>query len=126
MADIKIQQGLPFVRAQLIAQGKSLTVENVILDTGSAHCIFRTDDLEQLGIQHEPSDTIRTMFGVGGVEYVIEKEISALRVGDLSVSPFTIQIGAVNYGMDINGILGLDFLLATKAQIDLDQLVITV
>jgi len=44
---------------------------------------------------------------------------TSFRVGDLIVSP---HLGSVNYGFQMNGILGLDFLLQTGAVIDFKAL----
>ena len=63
--------------------------------------------------------------GIGGVEYVIEKQIDQLSIGKLAMTGFTIQMGALDYGMQINGIIGADFLLKTGAKLDFDRLLIS-
>jgi len=40
------------------------------------------------------------------------------------IPDFIIQIGAMNYGFHINGILGMDFLKRSKAMIDIDENII--
>ena len=100
-----------------------MSFKRVLVDTGSGGTLFKTDDLETIGVKIQGTDRIRTMFGIGGEEYVIEKQIDTLEVGsDLSVSPFTIEMGRMAYRMEIDGILGMNFLLAAKAVIDLDTL----
>ena len=55
--------------------------------------------------------------------YIIALEqITKIQVGDLIMSPMRIQMGAVDYGFPLDGVLGLDFLLATKAIIDFSSL----
>jgi hypothetical protein len=59
------------------------------------------------------------MVGIGGgTEAVIERPIDALEIGELRASPFTIQIGLLDYQIQMNGIIGTDFLLASKAVLD--------
>jgi len=41
-----------------------------------------------------------------------------LAVSDLSVNSFRIQLGALDYGVAMDGIIGTDFLLQAGAQID--------
>ncbi|MCU0511389.1 MAG: hypothetical protein MUE40_02350 [Anaerolineae bacterium] len=94
--------------------GKSLTLERVLIDTGAAACVFKTDDLVYM---HE-TDILRTMRGVGGIERVIQKQIDRLEAGGLQAAPFTIQMGAMDYGLPLDGILGSDFWLATRAVIN--------
>jgi hypothetical protein len=42
----------------------------------------------------------------------------------MAVQDFEIQVGAMYYGFPINGIIGTDFLLATRTVVDLGNLVL--
>lgn len=118
MTVIIVRDRLPFVSVELTANGQRLQISNVLLDTGAAVSVFRTDDLSTIGIVPLPTDQIRFMSGVGGREAVIEKQTDTLTVGNLTISPFTIQLGIMDYGFAINGIIGMDFLATTRAIID--------
>lgn len=78
MIGITIAYDLPFVAVTLTAKNQQVTFERVLLDTGSAATLFKTDNLEQLGIIPQPDNRIRFMAGVGGIESVIEKQVDAL------------------------------------------------
>jgi len=119
---IRLIDGLAFVTVTLQANGQVLSLERVLLDTGSAGTVFKTDALELIGVFPLPTDPLRLLRGIGGDEAVIEKSIEALQVGALVIAPFTIQIGAVDYGIVMDGILGLDFLLRAHALIDLESM----
>jgi hypothetical protein len=119
---IHVINGLPFVAVTLRVGGQILTLEHVLLDTGSHSTVFKTLDLEKLGIRLLLTDQLRFLRGIGGLEAVVEKTIDALEVGSLVVAPFTIEMGAVDYGFPLDGILGIDFLLRTQAVIDLHTL----
>src|SRR5687767_4674889 len=125
MTQLKIIQGLPFVAAKLEANGKVIQLEYVLIDTGAAVSIFNTDDLKRIGIEQQLTDEIIKMSGIGGDEYVIEKQIDKISVDNLIVAPFLLQIGSMQYGMRIDGILGTDFLQKTGAKIDFTNLTIT-
>jgi hypothetical protein len=43
-------------------------------------------------------------------------------VGELQVSDFQIEVGSMDYGFDIDGIIGMDFLIQVEAIIDLARL----
>lgn len=122
MPSITIAHGLPFVDVIIAANNREHLVTNVLLDTGSVACIFRTDDVELIGVSLAPEDRFRNLSGIGGKEWVVEKKIDRISVGNLTVSPIVIQVGAVKYGYSINGILGIDFMLQTGAVIDLHNL----
>jgi aspartyl protease len=122
---IRIISGLPFTSAKLEANGQILKFERVLIDSGSGTCLFKTDDLAKIGIFIISTDKLEYMRGIGGEEVVISKLVSSLSVGNMTVNPFTIQIGALDYGMQIDGILGVDFLLKTGAKIDFENLMIS-
>ena len=121
---IEIRSGLPFVRASLIHCKKEIELDNVLLDTGSSGTIFSADKVLGIGLRAEPDDTVHRIRGVGGSEFVFIKQIDAISLGEFRIEHFNIEVGSVNYGFKINGIAGIDFLLQTKAIIDLDQLML--
>jgi hypothetical protein len=92
-----------------------------LVDTGSATTIFASDYVRQFGIDSEPEDRIRKIVGVGGSEYVIEKRIDVLIIDDVLIKDSIIQIGDMDYGFGINGIIGGDLLIRTKMIIDYER-----
>ncbi len=72
-----------------------------------------------MGLKLAPHDPIRTIRGVGGTEFVFVKNIDRLEMGTLQARNVEIEIGAMDYGMAIYGIIGMDFLLDVGATIDL-------
>ncbi|MFC1959922.1 hypothetical protein ACFLYO_04360, partial [Chloroflexota bacterium] len=84
MTAITIINQLPFVNVILQVNQQTLNLSRVLLDTGSAATIFKTDDLMKLGLSLETNDPIHYMVGIGGREIVIEKEIEMLQVGYLT------------------------------------------
>ncbi|MCP4417996.1 MAG: hypothetical protein GY805_15345 [Chloroflexi bacterium] len=116
---IRVLDRLPFVSVTLRQKNNILVMENVLLDTGSAGCIFSTDRLRNAGIYPKPTAHIRRIRGVGGEEAVVDIEVDQLQVGNLSVDGFVIEAGAMDYGFAIEGILGFDFLQQTDAVLDL-------
>ena len=59
---------------------------------------------------------------MGGAEFVFSKRIDRIGLGDLEIDHFEIEVGAMDYGFDIEGILGMDFLLKVGAVVDLKAL----
>ncbi len=119
---IRIRSGLLMTPATLTNGGQRITLDNVVIDTGSVATVFATHKLVPIGIAPLPGDTFHRVAGIGGWEYVLDKKLDGLSVGNLLVSSFGIEIGAMDYGFALDGILGLDFLLAVEAVIDLDQM----
>ncbi|WP_088104822.1 hypothetical protein [Halalkalibacter urbisdiaboli] len=60
--------------------------------------------------------------GVGGSEFVYSKTVDSVRIGDMQTEDFALEIGAMNYGFDLDGIIGLDLLRQLKAVINIDDL----
>lgn len=93
-------------------------MDNVLLDTGSAGSIFSADKLAEIGLFLQPDDELHQIYGVGGSEFVFVKQIEKLLLGELMVSDFTVELGALGYGFELDGIIGTDFFQQTSAQID--------
>lgn len=117
-----LQDNLPFVTVTLVHKGRQLEIPNVLIDTGSGGTIFAADDLSNIGITPQDDDTLRHIYGVGGSEVVFVRQVEQLQVGDFTYRGLEIEVGGMDYGFDIHGILGMDFLLAAGARIDLQQL----
>lgn len=115
---IRIMSGLPFVSVIVHANGQTLRLERVLLDTGSAGTVLKADHLITVGVIPLPTDRLRFVQGVGDDEVVIEKSIDGLQIGEFTAAPFTIQMGAVEYGIPMDGIVGLDFLIRANAILD--------
>ena len=119
---IRVVDKLPLVSVTLSQNNRQVTFPNVLLDTGSAGCVFSTDKLREAGIGPTPDAMIRRVVGIGGAEFVIETHVDSIQSDRLLASDFTIEIGAVSYGYDFDGILGFDFLQQAQALIDLNTL----
>ena len=119
---ISVEYGLVFCTVGLTYRGNASTVSRVLVDSGSASTIFNVDAVESLGIHAELDDELETIRGVGGREVVFIRVIDALCVDDRCADHFRAEFGAMEYGFELNGILGMDFLLPRKAIIDLGQM----
>jgi Aspartyl protease len=117
-----VQQRLLFTTVILEHSGQSLVLDRVLVDTGSAATLFQTEILESIGLIYAPDDEVHEVFGVGGSELVFQKRIEKIVCGELIVSNFSVEVGWLDYGIQLNGIVGLDFLLATRAILDLGLL----
>jgi predicted aspartyl protease len=122
MTPIFVKYQLPFVAVVLRTNRQVLRLEQVLLDTGSAATVFKTDDLLKIGVQAQSQDRIRFMSGIGGQESVVEKQVDTLEVGEGIARNFNIQLAAMNYGFELDGILGFDFLRQVNAIVDLQHL----
>jgi len=122
---LRLRDNLPFVGISVVHQHKRIKIPNILVDTGSGGTLFSADALSKIGIVPQPDDTLHTIFGVGGSEVVFTRRIDELKVGLFSIKRFEVEIGGMDYGFDIQGILGMDFLTSARAKIDLESLEIT-
>lgn len=56
------------------------------------------------------------------MEFVFTKRVERIALGDWAVEHFEIEVGAMDYGFSIEGLLGVDFLRAARAVVDLARL----
>ncbi|NQX69666.1 retropepsin-like domain-containing protein [Paenibacillus alba] len=116
--NFNIHYGLPFVTVTIQFRGKRLTLQKVLLDTGSAGTIFNSDVVGVIGVIPESEDVVDTIRGVGGVEYVYTKNFDAIYLDRVCLDNFQVEVGNMDYGMEIEGILGFDFIQTANLIID--------
>jgi len=121
LINFELRKKLPFISITAVHNGIKFRIDNVLVDTGSAATIFASDYIREFGIDSEPEDKVRKIVGVGGNEYVIEKRIDALIIDSVSIEDSIIQVGDMDYGFGINGIIGGDLLIRTKMIIDYEK-----
>ncbi len=119
---LHLRDNLPYVKVSITHNGKAIEIPNVLVDTGSGGTILAADVISAVGIVPQAEDTLHTIFGVGGSEVVFTRKVELLSVGTFTLPDFEVEIGAMDYGFDIQGILGMDFLMAAGAQINLKDL----
>ncbi len=116
---------LPFTTVTLCYGTQEIDVPWILVDTGSATTVLSADHAAEVGIQPAADDRIRTLRGVGGTETVFTRTVSSLRVRDTGIDDFDLEIGGMDYGFEINGVLGMNFLKRTGAVIDLRTMTMT-
>ena len=117
-----LKHNLPFVTVTISHNGATIEIPDILIDTGSASTIFASDRLLALGITPSPEDVLHTIRGVGGTEVVYLRQVDSLKIGERSISNFEVEVGGMDYGFDINGILGMDFLTQSGATINLQKM----
>lgn len=96
-----------------------------MIDTGSASSIFSADIVENIHIVPSPHDTLQIIRGIGGTEVVFKRRVDFLRLGESRLPNFEIEVGGMDSGFEIHGILGMDFLTGSNAIINLRKMQIT-
>lgn len=124
MKKLTIEDGLLLTDLKLIFRGKSLSLNRVLVDTGSGGTIISTDLAQSIDLIPEVDDTIYRISGVGGSEFVFSKMVDTIKIGEAEATDFPLEIGAMNYDFDLDGIVGLDLLKEMKANINLEKLTI--
>lgn len=83
---------------------------------------MKLDLVEEIGVTAEKNDIIGTISGVGGSEFVFFKTIDAMEINGYRIEDVQVDIGVMDYGIELDGIIGMDILLKAKSIIDLNEL----
>lgn len=118
---IELVDGLPFVSVVLVNQKKTVTLHRVLIDTGSAGTAIPIDTAIELCLGPDWEDELIRIRGIGGTEFVYLKDIDTVAVGSLVVHNLRVEVSTMDYGFEVNGILGTDFFIDSKAVIDLNN-----
>lgn len=124
MKKLMIDEGLLLTDMEIQYKGKVLHLTRVLIDTGSSNSIISSDIAESIGISPDAEDTIYRVCGVGGSEMVYSKILDSITIGHMKVEQIQIEIGSMNYGFNIEGIIGLNMLKRLKALINIEKLLI--
>jgi predicted aspartyl protease len=120
---LTLVDNLPFVTVTLFYDGRQIEIPMVLVDTGSASTTLSADMVRQVGLVPEPDDILHTIRGVDGAEVVFIRRVDRFQIGsEQGLDEFEIEVGGMDYGFEINGILGMDFLMGTGAIINLRDL----
>jgi predicted aspartyl protease len=109
---------LPFVEIDLSNGDKSIKLSKVLIDTGSASTIISTETAIELGLGPQRDDELNLVRGVGGVESVYEKRVEKIILDTVTLRDFKIDVGAMQYGFEIDAIVGMDILEQAKVVIN--------
>lgn len=116
---LSLRDNLPFVTVTVAYKGQTVEVANVLIDTGSGTTILAADIVQAIQIVPSPEDTLCAIRGVGGSEVVFSRRVDNLKLGECSINDFEVEVGGMDYGFEISGILGMDFLMQAGAIINL-------
>ena len=119
---LELRYNLPFTSASLSHQGRIIDVKPILVDTGSASTVISADVVDAIGIVPRPDDILNKLRGIGGTEVVYRRVVDRLSVGDAYLSDFDVEIGGMDYGFEIQGIIGMDFLRRTRSLINLKDM----
>jgi hypothetical protein len=122
MMELYLRDNLPFTQVRVVYQGATIEISDVLVDTGSASTILAADVVAAIQLTPLPDDSLYTIRGVGGVEVVFTRQVDYLQLGEQRISDFEIEIGGLDYGFEIKGILGMDFLMQIGAIINLREM----
>jgi predicted aspartyl protease len=119
---LRLDRGLLLTQIRIEHQGQTLELSRVLVDTGSSGTLFPVSKLAEIGIGYALEDRIAVVRGVGGSETVFSKTLERITMGEATQQHFTVEVGDMDYGVPIDGILGVDFLRAVRVVLDLDRL----
>lgn len=125
MSQISFYDGLIYATVTLSHKSRTVIIKNALVDTGSSSSVISSEIANKLGLKPEPTDIINSVQGVGGSETVIEKVIDSIDLDASTVNNFHIQVGAMDYGISLEAIIGLDLLTAFRSVLDLEKFTLT-
>jgi predicted aspartyl protease len=102
-------------------RGKTLLINDVIIDTGSSHTVFSPDLLEEIDVTYENGDSVYEAYGIGGTTVPFYTKV----MDEVKIDTFSIKNIEIDVGMlprDHTGLLGLDILKKYNFVIDMGKL----
>lgn len=117
MIKLRHEYGLILCSLDLILNKDELHLKNMLVDTGSATTLINSNHITLDG-----NETIRKAYGVGGYETILKKHINIFEIDGLTLENLKISLGEMDYGIELDCILGLDVLNVLGAEINIKEL----
>ncbi|SDH39294.1 Aspartyl protease [Alteribacillus persepolensis] len=117
--DLTVQNGLLTTTMTIFFQNKSLTVDEIIIDTGSTHTMISADVVSDIDITYQNNDPIYEAYGIGGSAYFFTKTMDEIHIGSYVWTHHPIDIGTLPPRH--NGLIGLDLLMKQPLMIDFQK-----
>ena len=117
MINLKFKNSLLFCELDININGQLLHLNNVLIDTGSATTLINSDYVSLDG-----SEEFINIYGVGGYEAVLHKHFNTIIINDISINDTIISVGELDYGIDIDMLLGLDLLQKLNANLNIKDM----
>jgi len=110
------KHGLIWISLTLGYDGQEYTIDNCIVDTGSASTAV---DINIVSFNYQKPAIIKMLFGIGGGEQeVVSQEVDSLKLGQETFKNINIEFGDLAVDFGINGFIGTDLLSQFLLSID--------
>ena len=103
---VQLKNGLLYTSIEITHEGKSIIINDVIIDTGAFHTIISPDYLDELQAEFTDDDVLIEAYGYGGASsYAVRKRIDTISCEYIKLSDFKIDFGQIDPDEKVNGLL---------------------
>jgi predicted aspartyl protease len=117
---LEYKDGLLYTSLKINYHGKTVEVNNIVVDTGASFCIIEPSSIEELGITLNKDDEIETFYGVNGIFSYVKRTSDSIILDEVILNNIDFYMGTIDD--NINGLLGLDVLIKSNASINLGDM----
>jgi hypothetical protein len=120
MIELRQENKLLLCALEIKINEQVLNLKNVLVDTGSATTLINSDYIKTDG-----TEIIDTIYGVGGYETILNKHVDTFKVNGFIIENFKIDLGDMDFGIQLDAILGLDSLIILRANINIKDSILS-
>lgn len=120
MIELRQENKLLLCALEIKINEQVLNLKNVLVDTGSATTLINSDYIKTNG-----TEIIDTIYGVGGYETILNKHVDIFKVNGFIIENFKIDLGDMDFGIQLDAILGLDTLTILRANINIKNSILS-
>lgn len=120
MIELRQENKLLLCELEIKINEQVLNLKNVLVDTGSATTLINSDYIKTDG-----TEIIDTIYGVGGYETILNKHVDTFKVNGFIIENFKIDLGDMDFGIQLDAILGLDSLTILRANINIKDSILS-
>ncbi|MGH4118954.1 retropepsin-like aspartic protease [Clostridium sp.] len=117
---LEYKDGLLYTSLKISYHGKTVEINNIVVDTGASFCIIEPSSIEELGIILNKDDEIETFYGVNGIFSYVKRTADSIILDKVILNNIDFYMGTIDD--NINGLLGLDVLIKSNASINIGDM----
>jgi hypothetical protein len=106
--NFRFVHGLIFMSIDVVYEGKTIKIDNCILDTGSATTAV---DIDLIDFNYRKPSEIKRLIGIGGgSQEVIAQSVDGIQINGKTLKNIQLEFGDLKEALGINGFIGNDVL----------------
>jgi predicted aspartyl protease len=99
---LEYKDGLLYTSIKISYHGKTVEVDNTVVDTGASFYIIEPSSIEELGITLTKDDEIETFYGINGIFGYVKRTAETIILDEFVINDVDFYLGTKNSSANVS------------------------